>query len=266
MRLILLLLFISTTTLSNAQSKKEQIQTLQKQVETLTREMGEMNEELADRDEQLDTQKRINEIEIKKLTIENAELRKTMRGYILTIDSLITVNQATPQLKEEKNTRGGIQVGTVSPDEPKIILEEPNSQPFTNDGNGILDGNPFGNGGNDSQGYTNGVRDEDGPFQVGSGSGTGNGGMALSNGTDRKIIKQVTDLPDYNRVVKFAFKLTIDNDGNVVNASVIRASTTTTDQILINKVLNAIRKQLKYNKDPRSHLSSVRYNITLQPQ
>ena len=66
--------------------------------------------------------------------------------------------------------------------------------------------------------------------------------------------------------VTIHLKLTIDANGNVIAAYNIKAKTTTTNQILINKVINEVKKQVKYNKEPGAPLAKVFMPVNIKAQ
>jgi len=119
----------------------------------------------------------------------------------------------------------------------------------------------FSGGNNDGvDGGENGISGQD------SGTGTnGNGPGGAGNGS-RRIIKDVYSLPDYDHVVRFKFKVTINANGNVISVLNIKGSTTTTDQVLINKVRQAVMKQVKYSKAPGAPAVTKIYDFVLQPK
>lgn len=119
--------------------------------------------------------------------------------------------------------------------------------------------NHFGDGGTDGQGGGSG-----GPFGADNGNGNDGNGSG-SGGGDRKVIRHVHFNLDYDHSVTFNFKVLIDANGNVMSAQVIKGTTTTTDQVLINKVLSAVKKQVKYSKAPGAPAITKNYSITLRP-
>jgi len=106
--------------------------------------------------------------------------------------------------------------------------------------------NPFGNGGNGV-----GIGGGNGPFD-------GNGSKVDSLG-DVKYRIRINDpiLPKYNTKVdlKVHLKLTVDGEGNVVNAECIKDKTTTDDQTIINDLIRQVIRQVKYKKDPEGKLA-----------
>lgn len=101
--------------------------------------------------------------------------------------------------------------------------------------------NPFGNGGNGG-----GIGGGNGPFD-------GNGSKVDTLG-DGKYRIRINDpiLPKINTEVdlKVHLKLTVDGEGNVVNAECIKDKTTTDDQTIINDLIRQVIRQVKYKKDP----------------
>lgn len=122
--------------------------------------------------------------------------------------------------------------------------------------------NPFGTGSSDSgQGSGN-----SGPFGTSTGPGSGNGeGTGGGSSVKRTLVKipSVDDLRS-NVDVTITLKVTIDPEGNVLYAQNVKGSTTTTNQILINKVINRVKSGAKYNKAPGSGLMTVSLPITIR--
>ena len=119
--------------------------------------------------------------------------------------------------------------------------------------------NMFGSGGNGGNGGGSGpgFGPDSGPGTNGTGGGT--------SGAGRKVVKDVKFDLDYDQVVDFVFKLTVDANGNVIKADVVMGQTTTTDQVLINKVKYAVLKTVKYSKSANSAVVFKNYPIRLQP-
>jgi hypothetical protein len=115
-----------------------------------------------------------------------------------------------------------------------------------------------GDGGNGGGGNGPGFGPDGGPGSNGGPGGNGSGaGRSVTNHVDFDL--------DYDQVVKFAFKLTVDANGNVLKADVIMGQTSTTDQVLINKVKNAVIRQVKYSKSKGSAVVFKNYTLTIQP-
>lgn len=122
--------------------------------------------------------------------------------------------------------------------------------------------NPFGGGSSDS-GNGSG---NNGPFGTstgpGSGTGEGNGG----GGNVKRTLVKIPSVDDLrsNVDVTITLKVTIDPEGNVLYAQNVKGSTTTTNQILINKVINRVKSGAKYNKAPGSGLMTVSLPVTIR--
>ncbi|MGB0915298.1 MAG: hypothetical protein ACPGVI_04455 [Crocinitomicaceae bacterium] len=121
---------------------------------------------------------------------------------------------------------------------------------------------PFASGG-DGTGDDGGSGDT---FGGDTGTGTtGNGGVGGGSGRIRLNDPVINDLRS-NVDVTIHLKLTIDANGNVIAAYNIKAKTTTTNQILINKVINEVKKQVKYNKEPGAPLAKVFMPVNIKAQ
>lgn len=128
--------------------------------------------------------------------------------------------------------------------------------------NAVQTNNPFGDGGSgDGEGGGSGDT-------FGGSSGTGTGGHAGSGSGKGRIRKNSINLGDlhYNTDEKIALKLVIDAEGNVVQVINIKSQTSTTDQVLINKVKVAVKKQIKYNKEAGAPLTNVYYTVNVNAQ
>jgi hypothetical protein len=120
--------------------------------------------------------------------------------------------------------------------------------------------NPFAQGGNGGgSGGGSG-----GNFGNDNGNGTGGTGGGTGGGAGRVRLNEVNinDLY-YNSDETIALKLVIDAQGNVVQVVNIAGKTTTTDQILINKVKAAVKKQVRYNKQDGAPLATVYYTVSI---
>ena len=116
---------------------------------------------------------------------------------------------------------------------------------------------PFASGGN-GNGSDNGSGKT---FGNDSGSGTGgNSGNGNGDGRVRLNDPNVEDLKS-NVDATIHLKLTIDAEGNVVGAMNISAQTTTTNQILINRVIAEVKRQVKYNKDFKNTILTCTVHI-----
>jgi hypothetical protein len=121
---------------------------------------------------------------------------------------------------------------------------------------------PFAPGG---KGGENGGGEGD---KFGKDSGNGKDGKTGSGNGEGRIRIKDPSIPDLksNVDVVIHLKLTIDAQGNVVSAQNIAAKTTTTDQILINKVIHEVKKQVKYNKEPGAALANVYMPVNIKAQ
>src|SRR5690606_29589332 len=98
------------------------------------------------------------------------------------------------------------------------------------------------------------------------GSGTdGKAGDGNGEGRIRLNDPNVEDLKS-NIDAKIHLKLTIDAEGNVVGATNIAAKTTTTDGVLINRVISEVKRQVKYNKESGAPLANVTIIISVKAQ
>ncbi len=119
--------------------------------------------------------------------------------------------------------------------------------------------NPFGSGGN---GGGNGSGN--GPFG-GNGGGEGNGeGNGVGDGKNRVRLND-PKLPEYaiDFDSKINLKLTINANGDVVNASYIRSIGTTIDLKIINEVIREVIKQVHYKKDKDAGLAFTYLTVSL---
>lgn len=118
---------------------------------------------------------------------------------------------------------------------------------------------PFASGGNN-----NGP----GPGSTfGESTGPGKGGPGPGSGIDRvRLNDPVFDHLQSNEYATIALVLTIDAQGNIISAICNKATTSTTNQILINRVINEVKKQVKYNKDPGAPLTKVPLSVRIEPK
>lgn len=119
--------------------------------------------------------------------------------------------------------------------------------------------NPFGSGG------------QNGGSGPGSTFGTSTGPGSNGPGTGKGIVRKRLNDPVFDRVesneyADIVLVVTIDDQGNIVNISCNHAKTTTTNQVLINRVMSEVKRQVKYNKDPGSAPAKVTFTATITPQ
>ncbi len=117
-----------------------------------------------------------------------------------------------------------------------------------------------GSGGSGSSGSGTGFGPDSGP-----GIGTGEPG---SGGSGERV--RLTNIKSKPRTVNntrsnIAFKLTVDEFGSVIGVSVIRANTTTTNQRLIDEVIDLVKKEVQYVKKPGARPEVTYYTITVEP-
>jgi hypothetical protein len=117
--------------------------------------------------------------------------------------------------------------------------------------------NPFGDGVTvGGEGGGNGLFD-----------GIGSKFDTIGDGTYRIRINDPV-LPKYNTDVdiKVHLKLTVDGEGNVVNAVCVKSKSTTTDQTIINDLIRQVTRQVKYKKDPEGKSSYCYLTVKMYVQ
>lgn len=149
---------------------------------------------------------------------------------------------------------------------PKDVSEPTGQSTHTNANNNTnthstseQSSNPFGSGG------TNGTTGSGGAFEGSNGPGVqGNGG---GSGIERvRLNDPIVDHLESSEYATISLVLTIDAEGNIVNATCNKAKTTTTNQILINRVINEVKRQVKYNKDKGASLAKVSLTVQITPK
>ncbi len=178
---------------------------------------------------------------------------------------------------------GGGEANTdpVSPPKPQTeqVITKTNSDTEINSGKGSTTNSPNSNNeGTTSQQSNNpfasggqGTGNDGGKGDTfGKDNGTGgNGGSGTGSGSGAGRIRlnevNISDL-HYNTDETIALKLVIDAQGNIVQVMNIAGKTTTTDQILINKVKTAVKKQVKYNAQKDAPLATVYYTVRINAQ
>jgi hypothetical protein len=125
--------------------------------------------------------------------------------------------------------------------------------------------NPFSGGdqGNvDAGGVGKGFGKDTGPDKGTAGTGRGN----RDSGCDAKRIRlndPYIDNIESDVNYKIQLRVKIDADGNVIDAQ-NTSKTTTTSQIIINKVISATISQVKYNKKPGSGIEEAYIIINIR--
>ncbi len=118
---------------------------------------------------------------------------------------------------------------------------------------------PFGSGGN------NGTTGPGGAFEGSNGPGVG--GPGSGTGIERKRLND----PDIDHLESSEYAtimliVTIDAQGNVIGAVCNKSGTSTTNQILINRVISEVKKQVKYTKDPGASPAKVSLTVKITPK
>lgn len=199
-------------------------------------------------------------------------------------DDVLSVETQIPKefILENLKVEGGSNAGTpsddpISPPAPqtqKILTKKENPDTKTETGqansttasnsqnetsNQQVSNDPFASGGSTS-GTGNGST-------FGSSSGTGTGGAGSGSGIKRvRLNDPVFDHLESNEYATIVIVCTIDAEGNIVSASCNKSATTTTNQILINRVLYEVQKQVKFNKDPGAPLAKVSIPVKITPK
>lgn len=111
-----------------------------------------------------------------------------------------------------------------------------------------MSNNPFGNGGSN-------VGNAFGHDGSGSGNGSASGRVRLNDPETVHIIP--------NEDCTISLKVTINEFGEVVSVANMTSKTTTTDQRIINQVMVAVKKDVRYSKAPGSPLVNQYITIRL---
>jgi antitoxin component YwqK of YwqJK toxin-antitoxin module len=121
--------------------------------------------------------------------------------------------------------------------------------------------NPFSRGG------TGGAGNGSGSVESGNGSKSGNGSSSDGGGRMRVRLNDPV-LPQYETAFdsKIYLLLTINGNGDVVDAKCIQSKTTCSDSSIINDVIRQIKKQVKYSKDPITEEAITYITINIDSQ
>lgn len=245
MKIILFIACLAACQASFGQSKKEQIRQLNETVRLLE----EHNDSLVNqvsflKEKMLELMKDQVEMERKKFMLEKETetLRKIMKGYVIQIDSLNTELRQARQGEIPKKSSG-------------IRVKEPKNEDHPKEPVQSFD-NPFGTGGSGNAG------------NVGNGYGSGSwGNTGVGKRKERVRFTNINiESLEIKEEATIYLKLTIDEMGRVIYVQNIRSKTTTTDQVLINKIMDAVKKQVRYSKDPGSPIVKQFYTIKVKPQ
>lgn len=123
--------------------------------------------------------------------------------------------------------------------------------------------NPFsgsGTGGSGTSGSGTGFGSDTGP-----GSGAGEAGTGAAG--DRVRISNIRSKPKTpnDEVCRISLKLTVNSQGTVMRADVIRNQTTATNQRLIDEVIGFAKKEVRYKEKPGARDEITYYTVTVQP-
>ena len=157
------------------------------------------------------------------------------KGFNLDGDTLGGAEVAqTNNSNYHANSGNSNHTNTTKPTKNPPSTKNPDDNPFANDG-GSGPGKGGGKGG--GLGKDDGDGKDDGPPGGGSGGGTRN---RISEPNTREIHSD----EDCN----IKFKIRIDETGNIVGTpTVVRAGTTTTDEVLIKKVAALVKRDTRYS-------------------
>lgn len=148
---------------------------------------------------------------------------------------------------------------------PKLIkesTEQKSETVSTNSNDPSNSDNPFGSSNNSNfSPFTDGGTGKAYSNDYGSGTGVGGNEPSITKRIRMNDV-QLYDLK-YDQDVTVYLKLVIDAEGNVANASYVAGKSTTSDQALISKIVNAVKTQVKYNKVPGAALTSVFYTVRI---
>lgn len=110
------------------------------------------------------------------------------------------------------------------------------------------------------------------PFGSGGGTASGQGGVnspvGVDTGEDSPIRTRLSDV-DVSKIKSASdetvtLQIAIDGAGNVVKASAIKNKTTTDDQALIDQVITAVKKEVKYSRNTGAALKYEIYTVRVR--
>jgi hypothetical protein len=230
MKTTLFFLLISLTAFS--QSKKE----LRVEIDLLKSQQAQLNLAHQIQVDQLtkkvDSLNRVITRQTNQSQLDHSTIVRLREELDTTTDSLNRVNSllTSKQAKKKEEKTKAVTPVTIKKDDPFV--------------------NPFGSGGSgNGSGMTYGSNGS------GTGSGPGAGGRTRLNNVSINHIECEQDATIY-------FKLTIDENGDVLSASVT-SKTTTTDQQLINQVKAAVIQQVKFSKSPGAEPTIMFYTVKI---
>jgi uncharacterized protein (TIGR02145 family) len=74
----------------------------------------------------------------------------------------------------------------------------------------------------------------------------------------------IIDNIEVDRTVRICLQMTIDENGQIISAR-STSKTTTNDQKIINRVIDEVKKQVRYSKDPNTDHTTVYFTIHVEP-
>ena len=160
-----------------------------------------------------------------------------------------TTEQIITQANSPVKTNSGNANNTTTPNSDNPPAGNNTDDPFSGGWGG-------GTGGGTGTGTGTGVGSDSGPGS-GPGTGTGGGNRTLLAGVNANDIR-------YNHDVKFYFSVTINEDGYVIDVRNIKSKTTTSDVIIIRKVIELVKKQVRYSKSPGARPQTLEYNVNFK--
>lgn len=195
---------------------------------------------------------------VEELVLKNLKVESGSSGGGTPSDA--PVSESKPQTekvissKKENNTKvnsGESNVTNTHNSNNSASTTQQSNNPFGDGGSGNGTGGGTGNG-------------------FGNDSGTGGSGDGPGPGAGAKNRHKVHDInPDdleSNVSAVIAYKVTVDQYGNVIAAEVISGKTTTSDQKLINRTRAAILNDLKYNVVKNASLVTLVYTVNVLPR
>lgn len=232
MKYKLLMCAVLCTGLTFAQSKKKQLEVLSLQIDSMQRRM----DSLTTVNKQITESLRQLTIDLNESTYENGLMRSKSIQQEIIIDALNykvdRIEKASAKIDEAKKSKDA---------------KTPGYDPF----GGGINWDKLGGGTSEKGGF-------------GSDSGPGsNAPVQLGKGRTR--LNDVTlENIDLKEDATIHYKLTVDSEGSVVLFNCNMGKTTTTDQMLINKIGNEIKKQVKYSKSPDGPLVYIEYTLRIK--
>src|SRR5690554_2655958 len=112
-----------------------------------------------------------------------------------------------------------------------------------------------------------GTSGSDGGFGADEGPGSGSGEAGTGAAGDRVRISNIHSKPKTpnDEFCEIALKLTVDSQGKVLRADVIRNNTTTTNQRLIDEMIQLVKKEVRYKEKPGARNEVNYYTVKVEP-